>query len=167
MYVPAAHVFLSCTTRTAPHRMAPRASRPAQNPSASQHNRSRHLQARLPLHHASRSPPAPRIARARCTWDRLACGVARVGAQRQGMGAGRGSGHMMRTTHMQKQVMVVLVLVAEAAVKERSRCAQGAFASYLHGLLHLIGGCCVVESADSARREDPWVYQDRGSGGRG
>ena len=72
---------------------------------------------------------------------------------------------MMRTTHMQRQVMVVLVLVAEAAVKERSRCAQGAFASYLHGLLHLIGGCCVVESADSARREDPWVCQDRGRGG--
>ena len=37
MYVPAAHAFSSCTTRTAPHRMAPRASRPAQNPSASQH----------------------------------------------------------------------------------------------------------------------------------
>lgn len=72
---------------------------------------------------------------------------------------------MMRTMHMQKQVMVVLVLVVEAAVKERSRCAQGALAFCLHGLLHLTGGCCVVESADSARREDPWVCQDRGRGG--
>ena len=35
----------------------------------------------------------------------------------------------------------------------------------LHGLPCLTGGCCVVESADSARREDPWVCQDRGRGG--
>lgn len=158
--VPAARASSSCTARTAPHRMAPqRPAAPHDNPPASQHSRSRHLQATLVPSRFSKA--------ARTTDCTGSAHVGPLGVWRRSRGgsSARGTGkraHDARDAHV-KAVMVVLVLV-EAAVKERSLLRAKACTACLDGLPHLTGRCCAVESADSVCWEDPWAHRDRGRG---
>lgn len=104
-------LVLHRTHCTAPHGTAA-PSGPAQEPASLQAQQDHDICRRRRPHHASRSPSAPQIARARRTWDRLACGVARVGVQRQGYGSWTGKrAHDAHNAHA-KAVMVVLVLGA-------------------------------------------------------
>ena len=121
MYVPAAHAFSSCTTRTArtaPHRTAWHYTEPASLP-AQQITTSAGDAAPITLlearpHHRSHGLGARGTVG---VWRRSRGGLA-PGVWKPG----RGSGRIMRAMQHVKAVMVVLVLVlvVEAAVRERS-----------------------------------------------
>ena len=149
MCVPAAHGFSSCT---APHRMAPHGtaapSRPAREP------------ARLPSRHLQATLLPSRFSKPARTTDRTGSAhVGPLGVWRRSRGGpapgGRGSGRMMRAMQRVKAVMVVLVLGGGSSGQGAEFAARKVCTACLHGLPHLTGGCCVVESADSVCWEDP------------